>query len=319
MPTQLNKMIRKPLDVALNEERNWFFFVRRIPLTRLFRQMAPSMLVIGAYTFGIIYLQNAYIQFQFTISPTVHSLLGITLGLLLVIRTNTAYDRFWEGRKLAGALVNASRNLAMKLSALVPQASVQERQQVAALISSFAYCLKEHLRYGTSLEELTDLSEQQRAALQQRSHRPNQLAHWLYQEVWKLRAVHLLETDQMLILDKQLEQLTDITGGCERILHTPLPAAYKLHLKIFIFLYIITLPFSLMNDLIYFTVPIIMIVFYAMVGLEMIAEEIENPFGADEHDIPMDEICADIRTDVQEILLPQPGPTDDPQPEKPGT
>lgn len=297
-------MMRRPVQIALNEEHNWFNFIRNIPVGRLAQQMALSVFLVALYTFLVTYIQHEYFSQKFTISATVHSLLGVTLGLLLVIRTNTAYDRFWEGRKLVGSLVNGCRNLAIKVRTFTPDSSTKEREKMAAYISSYCYAMKEHLREGVKLEEMVNLSGKKMDRLQQVRHKPNEIAGWMYKESWKMKDKYNLTGEQMLILDKQLEQYTDIIGGCERILKTPLPYAYKMHLKIFIFIYVLTLPFALLHDLIYYTVPAIIMVFYAMVGLEVIAEEIENPFGTDKHDIPMDDICRNITINVHEILAP---------------
>jgi ion channel-forming bestrophin family protein len=111
-----------------------------------------------------------------------------------------------------------------------------------------------------------------------------------------------ITNEQMLILDKQTEVFTDIVGGCERIKKTPIPFSYRIHLKKFIFLYMLILPFGFIHDMHYWTIIVMVIIFYAFVGLEVIGEEIEDPFGRDENDLPTDQISETIRKNVKEIF-----------------
>ena len=106
-----------------------------------------------------------------------------------------------------------------------------------------------------------------------------------------------------MALDKQIEAFTDVVGACERIKNTPIPFSYSVHLKKFLFFYIAILPFALIHDMSYWSIPIMVLVFYAFAGLEVIGEEIEDPFGKDVNDLPTDQISANINANVKEILL----------------
>jgi putative membrane protein len=108
----------------------------------------------------------------------------------------------------------------------------------------------------------------------------------------------------MLNLDKELKEFTDIIGACERIKGTPIPYSYSMFLKKFIFIYIVTLPFGFVTLSGYLTVPIVVLISYVILSVELIAEEIEDPFGRDVNDLPTDDLAVKIKDNVREILLP---------------
>jgi ion channel-forming bestrophin family protein len=294
-----------PHITITQESKNWFGFLRYIHKIQLFRQIFLSMVAIGLYTFGLIYYLIEVLDIP-KISTTIHQILGITLGLLLVIRTNTAYDRFWEGRKAIGSLNNSCRNLALKLNAILPEGDRALRHEMAGYITAYAYALKEHLRSGVKFEELTDIEDPGvMFEIKKAFHVPNRIAKLIYERFRTLYKNHIIDGHQFQMLDNNLNEFTNVIGACERIKRTPQPKAYSMHLKLFLLVYVATLPVSLARELGYWCIPAIMIVFYAMVGMEMIGEEIEDPFGTDANDIPTDAICAAIRHNVFEILDPQ--------------
>ena len=112
----------------------------------------------------------------------------------------------------------------------------------------------------------------------------------------------VINGDQLITLDKEVKAFTDIIGGCERIRKTPIPYSYSLFLKKFIFLYIITIPFGMVYDFNYWTIPIAAVILYVLGSIELIAEEIEDPFGRDANDLPTDNLAKTIERNVFEIL-----------------
>jgi len=109
-------------------------------------------------------------------------------------------------------------------------------------------------------------------------------------------------TSKLLFINPELQLFTDIWGACERIKNTPIPFSYSVFIKKFIFFYTITLPFGDVFSLGYYVIPVVAFVFYVLASLELIAEEIEDPFGGDENDIPTEKIAHNIHTHVWEIL-----------------
>lgn len=230
-----------------------------------------------------------------------HSILGFVLSLLVVFRTNTAYDRWWEGRKLWGALVNNTRNLSVKLNAFLPSNCQSERVFFKTMIGEFPTALKEHLRAGIKLEEMEDV-ESYKDRFADREHIPNLLIQEMYRKTKSLHAEGHLNGDELIIVDKELKSFFDIMGACERIKNTPIPFSYSIFLKKFIFFYIVTLPIGFVAYFEYWAIPISVFVFYVLVSLEIIAEEIEMPFGDDPNDLPTDKLACMIRRNVREIF-----------------
>ena len=232
-----------------------------------------------------------------------HSLLGFVISMLLVFRTNTAYDRWWEGRKLWGSLVNNSRNLAIKLAAILPIEEKTHRNFFRKIIPAYAYALKNHLGHESTRTALFETGEALEQRIQKDKHIPNQVAVLMINRVNQLYNEGKIKGDQLIVLNGELQSFTDICGACERIKNTPIPYSYSVFLKKFIFFYVMTLPWGYVFSLSYYVIPVVAFIFYVLASLELIAEEIEEPFGSDENDLPIDKIARTIHRDADEILV----------------
>jgi putative membrane protein len=226
-----------------------------------------------------------------------HGMLGFVISLLLAYRTNTAYDRWWEGRKLWGSLVNNSRNLAIKLSAILKDE--QDKKYLRFLIPTYASILSKYL----SNEEVGQiLFENVELKINHEKHKPNQVAQVLFQKIHDLHQSGKISGEQLIIINAELQSFTDVCGACERIKNTPIPYSYSAFIKKFIFFYVMTLPFGYVFSLGYYVVPVVVFIFYVLASLELIAEEIEDPFGTDANDLPTGKIAENIKRHIEEIL-----------------
>ena len=281
--------------------KDWITFIFRFHKSDTFRQLFPMMVFIGLYSYAIGYLEMEYWQLSeksFVKNITImHGMLGFVISLLLVFRTNTAYDRWWEGRKLWGELVNNSRNFALKLSVILKEE--HDRNYFRKLIPSYASVLQKHLANDDTAKVLF---EGLVLEIDQHKHKPNQVAKMLYQKIQDLYEQGKISGDQLLILNQELKSFTDVCGACERIKNTPIPYSYSAFIKKFIFFYIMTLPFGYVFSLGYYVIPVVVFIFYVLASLELIAEEIEDPFGYDANDLPTEKIAANIKKHVEEIL-----------------
>ncbi len=233
---------------------------------------------------------------------SIYSLLGIVLSLLLVFRTNSAYDRWWEGRKQWGALVNHCRNLAVNAHAALPRQDLLTRKVLSRDLSNFCFALKEHLRSGVKMEELVLLSEEEKAHYATKKHLPNYLSFQVHLHLQDaFRRGDISEAD-LINLKPNLQGLLDVLGACERIKKTPIPFSYNVFLKLFITVYTLLLPFGFIPEVGYWAIPLVMLVFFAFIGVEMMGEEIEDPFGLDCNDLPTGSIAQTIYSNVCEIL-----------------
>jgi ion channel-forming bestrophin family protein len=271
---------------------------------RTLATLIPNIIIIGVYTAVIYYLEHDVLKFDFKPTSTVFSLLGIVLGLLLVFRTNTAYDRWWEGRRIWGGLVDASRNMAIKLHAYLPEQDKETREYFSKMIPNYFFALKEHMRDGVLYEELEEPANSNLFQdLKTQKHVPNRISTLLFQRINKLATDRVITQEQLLTLDKVADVFTNAVGGCERIKNTPMPKSYSKHLDRFVLIYSVILPFGFMHDLGWWSVPVIMIVYFALEGIKTIGEEIEDPFGKDANDLPTDSISEKVRGNIKEILV----------------
>jgi putative membrane protein len=231
---------------------------------------------------------------------------SIVLGLLLVFRTNTAYDRFWEGRKLWGTMVNTSRNLARQVWVAIAVEDGPDRvakQQAMKLIVAFAMATKQLLRREPPQPELQAVVTPAQFEKLQRMHNPPlEIAYWLgdYLQTQQLRGqINPYQLQSMMDL---LNTLVDCLGGCERILKTPMPMAYSIHLKQLLLIYCLALPFQMVSEVGVWSILITGLISFAVFGIEEIGIEIENPFGCDPNDLPLDAICETMQRNIQDLM-----------------
>lgn len=235
---------------------------------------------------------------------------NLILGLLLVFRTNTSYDRFWEGRKAWGSLVVNSRNLAREIQVGVSESAETgtqppeiEKQAALRLVSAFAIATKLHLRSEPNSEELKALlTPAQVQVLEQAQNRPLILCFWIRHYLQQqFAAGHLaapLLTSSLLLLNN----LTDSVSGCERIITTPIPIAYRVYLQRLILIYCITFPFRTVPELGWWAIPIMAFVSFLLMGVEEVGRQLENPFGYDVNDLPLDALCTTIASNVETTI-----------------
>lgn len=231
---------------------------------------------------------------------------SIVLGLLLVFRTNTAYERFWEGRKCWGTLVNNVRNLARQIWVVVAEIEPDDRKNkilTLRLLVAFAVASKLHLRKeiaNSELEELMDVSKY--FELKTVNNPPLKIAYWIEDYLQQQYRSHGLNSYQLSTMQKLLSSMVDTLGGCERILKTPIPLAYVIHLKQLLLIYCLLLPFQLVDDLGWWTGAIVGLISFTLFGIEAIGIEIENPFGYDPNDLPLDDICCTMLRNINDLV-----------------
>lgn len=281
--------------------KNWLSFIFSFHKSDTARMLWKELIYIGLLTALITFLEihffpNATYLKNLT---TVYSLLGFIISLLLVFRTNTAYDRWWEGRKMWGAIVNDSRNFISKLSVL--DLTTNERDYFEYHFPLFTVCAKEHLR-GQRLMAPEFLSPEDRASFERSSHQALWVILALRIKLQVLREQGTMDGLELSMLNQNLDRLVDSLGACERIKKTPIPFSYSLFIKKFIFIYVITMPLAFVELFGYYSAFISTFVFYALVSMEVLAEEIEDPFGTDENDLPTDALSETIQQNTTELI-----------------
>ncbi|TXB65182.1 hypothetical protein FRY74_07090 [Vicingus serpentipes] len=280
----------------------WFSHIFKLYKSDTLKILLPEIILISIYTWAINFILTKFFpEFNLKVFKnafSIHTLLGFVMGLLLVFRTNTAYDRWWEGRKHWGALVNNTRYAAIKAQSLLPRNN--ETKDFIELIAAFPYSLKNHLRDIHTYEDL-EISSEFKVNLKNYNHIPNGLISLMYQKLNTWKKNKTISDIDLLLFDKEIKNFIDILGACERIKNTPIPFSHTLFIKKFIFIYVLTIPFGFIPDFGYWSIPIATFVFYVFVSIEIIAEEIEDPFGLDDNDLPLDELSDKIKTNIKEI------------------
>ena len=238
------------------------------------------------------------------IPETAHSLVGAAVGLLLVFRTNSSYDRFWEGRKLWGGIVNETRNLVRQASVLC-RSNVTLIQQITDWTMAFPYACMHHLRGQKSIGPIANrLPPHEAEQILSRQHVPLAVAQKLTSLIQQARSEGLIGEYQQMQMDQNVQLLIDYIGACERIHSTPMPYSYAVHLRRALILYCFTLPFALVGRFGWGTIPATLMMAYVLFGIEEIGVEIEDPFGTDENDLPLETICSKIQAGLEGAIAP---------------
>jgi ion channel-forming bestrophin family protein len=275
------------------------------PFTRLHRipvvkRVWLYLALLAAYTVLIdVCAGSSYPAKLFKDAGTAGTYGGIVLGLLLVFRTNSAYERWWEGRKLWGQLTNESRNFALKVNALLTLTPAHHRR-VGELLISFAYALKHHLRDTKPTEPLPGVGD---ASTLDQKHLPLHIADQIYALLADWHQRKLIDSTMFLALDHHARPLMDICGSCERIKTSPIAVSYRAFMRQGIALNLLAWPWYMTSEYNWWwSLPPILIGAYFLIGIELIAEDIEDPFGSDGDDLPLDNICSNIKKSVSSIM-----------------
>ncbi len=289
------------------KQPNWFEIALRVK-----GSVIPTILsrVCLCGAFGLFISILAEIKIAVSAKTLAGVIPSIVLGLLLVFRTNTAYERFWEGRKAWGTIVNNIRNLSRSIWVAIAESDPlhrQEKEQILHLLVAFAVATKLHLRSQPIDEKLSLLlSPLQALKLQTANNAPLEIAFWIGDYLQAKQEQGQISLYQMSELQHLLNSMVDMLGACERILRTPMPMAYAIHLKQLLLIYCLLLPFQVVEELRWWTAPAVALVSFTLFGIEAIGVEIENPFGTDPNDLPLDTICHTIQGNIDDLISIEP-------------
>jgi len=284
--------------------KTWFNSLFLLKKSDTLWKLFPLIIFVSLYTGLIVYLETEYYHLNSS-APIrnfglLHTLLGFVISMLLVFRTNTAYDRWWEGRKQWGALTNCSRNFVIKINAYLTDK--HDKDFFKEIIPIFTETLYKHLRKETTRLELDTKPHPEIPDFDKTKHLPNQVIVAVTNKIAEMYNEGKLSDAQLITLNVDLQEFLNICGACERIKNTPIPYSYSEFIKKFIFLYVITLPIGMSFNLGYMSIPIVDFIFYILASLELIAEEIEDPFGDDPNDLPIDIMSNKIEQNIDNIL-----------------
>ncbi|HEY9715480.1 MAG TPA: bestrophin family ion channel [Chroococcales cyanobacterium] len=255
------------------------------------------MLVIVLYSCLVVWSDDHYFPKQKFDEVASVLVTSVVLGLLMAFRTNSAYDRWWEGRKLWGQLVNEMRNLSIKLATYIPDKDEQE--QFLNLIVAFPYALRDHLRDQEPSPELLRVSPLATSV----PYVPGYLTKQMYRSIFAWKRSGQIDGFEFRSFDEHARAMMDICGACERIKKSPIAGSYKNMIWLSLGLYALILPWLLTPAIDLWTIPVVFVTAYFVLGVELLAEEVEEPFGSGVNDLPLDLICAGIETSVTKLVI----------------
>ncbi len=264
------------------------------------KKILPLVFIFTLYSFIIALIFDEWYDADFEIGP--FEISGAFIGLLLVFRVNAGYDRWWEARKLWGGIVNQSRNLAIAAHNYGPQ-DVQWQKQMAVLIAAFSHATRQQLREEKDPFEFKFLDNDLQQDLLLSSHMPNTISNRIAFLLEDYRQKTAMDGFAFLQIDKERALLIDHMGACERILKTPIPLVVDIKIRRFLFIFLLWIPFLLIQKVGIFCPLMMLIIAYPLLGLDQIGIELQNPFRKKNlSHLPLNDICNNIQKNVFEIF-----------------
>jgi ion channel-forming bestrophin family protein len=288
--------------MIIKKKNNWFKMLFEWRGSVL-PQLLPRLLLLLLFSFSVVYFKPYLIAYNLHLNPAIFTLFGIALAIFLGFRNSVSYDRFWEGRKLWGALLNDTRSLARQSITLINDPSYDvKREHFNNLLIAFVYSLKHQLRATDPTQDLNRLLPAEFAAqLKEVRYKPIIILRELGIWVKNAKAENKLDSVTQLAFEENLNKLSDIVGGCERIASTPIPYTYSVLLHRTVYIYCFLLSFGFVETMGWITPFIIVFIAYTFVALEAIADELEDPFGLQPNDLALDTMAQMIENTLLEL------------------
>jgi putative membrane protein len=295
-----------------------FLLLRGSVLPRI---LSPLVLCTALAVAVAVFASNI-LKYKLALTPIPFSVIGLALAIFLAFRNNAAYDRYWEARKLWGEVVHRCRTLARQCETLIdsedeavePQDLQSLQVRIAHRAIAFAYSLKHALRGENPVKAAHELrphlllAEWRQCA--QTVNRPDFLLRCMGRDLKTCLQAGRLDPCLAVAIDNTLSALAAAAASCERIKGTPIPFSYTLLLHRTAYIYCFLLPLGLVDSIGFMTPVVVAIVAYTFFGLDALGDEIEEPFGMEANDLPLDAICRSIEIDMRHSLgespLPEP-------------
>lgn len=287
--------------MIIRKKENWFriLFVWH---GSVLPQVLPRLILLTVLSIAVVYFHGTLLSYKVPLNPAPFTLFGFVLALFLGFRNSASYDRFWEGRKLWGSLLNVSRSLTRQVLTLNRNIDRESIKEFINLLSAFVYALNHQLRNTDSSDDLKDkVSIADYQLIINSKYKPALILNLIGDWVGKQKLKGNFDSIQQASIDQNLNTLSDVLGGCERIVSTPIPYSYQVLLHRTIYIYCFLLPFGLVDSLSWFTPFIVAFIAYTFVAFEAIADEIEEPFGQEANDLALNSMSAMIEESIKEL------------------
>ncbi|KFI08465.1 bestrophin family protein [Massilia sp. BSC265] len=274
-------------------------------------RILPTLLVNVAIAIMVTWTHGVLGGLKITVTPIPFTLIGLPLAIFLGFRNNSAYDRFWEGRKLWGELVLRSRSLARQCTGLIGgdgpalARNGMNDLRVRMVLRGIAFCsaLRDQLRHRPPDPGLARfLAPQEFERMEGVRNKPDYLMRRMGQDLGQCVKEGRIDACLAANIDATLTAMTAAAAACERIKNTPIPFSYSVLLHRTAYLYCFLLPFGLVDTIGFMTPVVVAIVAYTFFGLDALGDELEEPFGMEPNDLPLDAICRTIEIDLRTAL-----------------
>ncbi|MDN0073538.1 bestrophin family ion channel [Crenobacter sp. SG2303] len=289
-----------PSNMIIRSEKNWLklLFVWNGSVLRL---IVPQLIFMFAVGIVALMTDGRIFGEKVPLNTIPFTLAGVALAIFLAFRNNASYDRYWEGRKLWGHILVSTRNLAsLRLSC--SDVGEDEKDLFLNRIIAFPYALKHMLRNTDASNDLVMLlGEEEEKGLRAINNKPMAILDRLRKSLFSLHNQGGASDTQVWLIDNQLSQLSEMSGGCERIFSTPIPFAYSVLLHRTVYGYCLLLPFGLVDSIGAATPIISVFISYTLLALEAIASDIADPFSRNQNGLPLSSISRTIERNVREL------------------
>ena len=288
--------------MIVRSKSNWWtlLFVWR---GSMMTQMLPQLLIVAALSVLAVWTEGTIFKHKVPLNATPFTLVGVALALFLGFRNSSAYDRWWEGRKLWGALVNTMRTLTRQVLTMTgdaPKAAKDKREFIDMLVA-FTYAMRDQLRGDVFARSPELLPPALAEEVDRARYKPFIILRGMGEWVSARYKEGAFGEITMTAIDRNLVELSNILGGCERIAATPVPFGYSVMIHRVVYFYCALLPFGLVDAIEWMTPAVALVMAYSFIALDSLAGELEMPFGRDESDLALDAIALNIELSIREM------------------
>ena len=288
--------------MIVRTKTNWWtlLFVWR---GSMMKQMLPQLLIVAVLSGVAVWTEGYIFSRKVPLNATPFTLVGVALALFLGFRNSSAFDRWWEGRKLWGALVNTMRTLTRQALTMTSDGfeTTREKREFLDMLVAFTYAMRDQLRGDVFARSAELLKPELAAEVDRARYKPFIILRAMGEWVSARYKEGAFGEITMAAIDHNLVELSNILGGCERIASTPVPFGYKVMIHRVVYFYCALLPFGLVDAISWMTPAVAIIMAYSFIALDSLASELEMPFHRDENDLALDAISLNIELSIREM------------------